>query len=336
MFSGSTQFKYRATAADGYYRVIRVTPSIGLTLGPHMVVNDQYQVNPSALSSSVDAATVTLEIAARYGGVDTLFTKVISYSKSKTGATGAKGDKGDPGAPGEKGDPGPGIVYRGTFSSTAKYYNNDKRRDVVTYNAGDGDKYYLYKGPDDASGAWNISNWEEFGAQFDSVATDILLTKDATITKTLNIGETGRILVGDPGDLEYKRHILIYPAGLRITDGSLIFMSSGLNSVGDRNIYSGLGRDFTTDPEGTRSVGAPVEISSDSGITVFRGGLTVYSGANASADNILIDNGYIEPRAIKSVPTSKLDGNIPIDKIPENVWRAQVFQGVDGLWQFRI
>jgi hypothetical protein len=200
VFRGSTQFKYSATAANGYYRVISVTPSTGLTLGAYTVVDNQYQVNPSALSSSIDAATVTLEIAARYGGVDTLFTKVISYSKSKTGTTGAKGDKGDPGLPGEKGDPGPGIVYRGTFSSTAKYYNSDKRRDVVTYNAGDGDKYYLYKGPNDASGVWSTSNWEVFGAQFDSVATDILLTKDAAITKKLTIGDAtgnGEIVTAD-------------------------------------------------------------------------------------------------------------------------------------------
>jgi hypothetical protein len=78
---------------------------------------------------------------------------------------------------GEDGDPGPAIVYRGDFSSGNTYYNNAARRDVVKY----GSTYYIYKGSDATSGGWNSANWENFGAQFDSVATRILLAENANI-----------------------------------------------------------------------------------------------------------------------------------------------------------
>lgn len=85
-----------------------------------------------------------------------------------------QGDKGDPGSAGTA---GPGIVYRGAFSSGTTYYNNDLRRDVVLYSS----TYYIYKGTNAASGAWNSANWESFGAQFSSVATDLLLAQLAYI-----------------------------------------------------------------------------------------------------------------------------------------------------------
>ncbi|MDR1644230.1 MAG: hypothetical protein LBS05_00170 [Tannerellaceae bacterium] len=78
---------------------------------------------------------------------------------------------------GEDGDPGPAIVYRGEFSSGNTYYNNAARRDVVKY----GGTYYIYKGSDAASGSWNAANWENFGAQFSSVATDLLLAVNANV-----------------------------------------------------------------------------------------------------------------------------------------------------------
>ncbi len=92
---------------------------------------------------------------------------------------GDKGDKGDKGDTGSAGTAGPGIVYRGAFSASASavYYNNTLRRDVVLY----GGIYYIYNGTNAASAAWNAANWESFGAQFSSVATDLLLAQLAYI-----------------------------------------------------------------------------------------------------------------------------------------------------------
>jgi hypothetical protein len=77
----------------------------------------------------------------------------------------------------EPGDPGPAAVYRGEFSNNDIYYNNAARRDVVLYNS----KYYIYAGNDASSGNWNSSNWQEFGSQFSSVATDLLLAINANV-----------------------------------------------------------------------------------------------------------------------------------------------------------
>jgi hypothetical protein len=86
--------------------------------------------------------------------------------------------KGEDGTDGADGSVGPSIVYRGVFNQTTIYYNNDIRRDVVKYTD---DIYYIYKGTNSVALAWSSSNWETFGAQFDSVATKLLLAENANI-----------------------------------------------------------------------------------------------------------------------------------------------------------
>ncbi|MDB0602369.1 hypothetical protein PL373_14705 [Tenacibaculum maritimum] len=89
-----------------------------------------------------------------------------------------KGEDGTDGADGVDGQDGPGIVYRGIFNQSTLYYNNSIRRDVVKYTDGN---YYIYKGTNGVALAWSTSNWETFGAQFDSVATNLLLAENANI-----------------------------------------------------------------------------------------------------------------------------------------------------------
>lgn len=101
---------------------------------------------------------------------------------------GASGIPGANGIDGRDGAVGPGIVYRGLFDKDTKYFNSEVRRDVVS--SGD---YWIYKGTNNQSGTWNIDNWETFGATFTSVATALLLAEDATILRTLTIGN------GSPG-----------------------------------------------------------------------------------------------------------------------------------------
>lgn len=78
---------------------------------------------------------------------------------------------------GADGKRGVAVVYRGDFSSTAIYYNNAVRRDVVKYNG----NYYIYKGTNGIRNAWKSSNWEDFGGQYDSVATEVLLAENANL-----------------------------------------------------------------------------------------------------------------------------------------------------------
>ncbi|AGH56784.1 virion structural protein [Cellulophaga phage phiST] len=94
------------------------------------------------------------------------------------GTNGAKGDKGDIGPTGPSGISGPSIVYRGLFANGTTYYNNTQRRDVVKY----GSVFYIYKGTNGANNtSWSSSNWENFGVQFESVATNLLLAESANI-----------------------------------------------------------------------------------------------------------------------------------------------------------
>lgn len=98
------------------------------------------------------------------------------------GTYGDKGDKGDKGDPGNKGDKGdsPVLVFRGNYDSSKTYYGNSKRLDAVKYN----NIYYIAR--IDAGTFSNVvptstSKWNNFGAQFETVATQLLLAENANI-----------------------------------------------------------------------------------------------------------------------------------------------------------
>ena len=74
----------------------------------------------------------------------------------------------------------PAMVYRGVYDSTKTYYGNQYRLDCVKQ----GDTYYIAR--IDAGTFTNIappntSKWNEFGAQFESIATGLLLAENANI-----------------------------------------------------------------------------------------------------------------------------------------------------------
>jgi len=101
---------------------------------------------------------------------------------------------------GADGEVGPGVVFRGAYNTNDYYFYTSERRDIVQYSA-NGSNYWLVnvKSTDPQGilgqalgnpGSGN-SNWKAFGAEFSSVATDILLAKDATITRGLVMGTSG-------------------------------------------------------------------------------------------------------------------------------------------------
>ncbi|GAD04501.1 hypothetical protein PORCRE_187 [Porphyromonas crevioricanis JCM 15906] len=91
-----------------------------------------------------------------------------------TGKDGKEGDKGD------KGD-SPVSVFRGGYKSGITYYGNPTRRDIVKCSG----TYYIAKV--DAGSFSGVtpsctsSKWDDFGAQFSSVATGLLLAENASI-----------------------------------------------------------------------------------------------------------------------------------------------------------
>jgi len=87
---------------------------------------------------------------------------------------------------------GPGVVYRGEYDSGTTYYYSETRRDVVEYSG----TYYLASNPSDSGTSnWGTpgssTDWETFGAEFSSVATDILFAQDVYANRTINIGSDG-------------------------------------------------------------------------------------------------------------------------------------------------
>lgn len=74
----------------------------------------------------------------------------------------------------------PALVYRGVYDSSKTYYGNQYRVDAVKYN----DIYYVAR--IDAGSFSNVlptntSKWNPFGAQFESIATNLLLAEGANI-----------------------------------------------------------------------------------------------------------------------------------------------------------
>lgn len=82
---------------------------------------------------------------------------------------------------GKDGDPGPALAFRGDYSSGRTYYGTSKRVDAVKYNG----IYYVAR-VDAGSGFYgkvptNTAYWNEFGNQFENVATNLLLAENAAI-----------------------------------------------------------------------------------------------------------------------------------------------------------
>ena len=96
-----------------------------------------------------------------------------------TGEKGADGEKGDKGDKGEKGD-SPVLVFRGVYDSSKLYYGTPNRLDAVRYNG----LYYVARiDAGEFSGVLptSTSKWNSFGAQFETVATQLLLAENANI-----------------------------------------------------------------------------------------------------------------------------------------------------------
>lgn len=85
------------------------------------------------------------------------------------------------GVDGRNGDTGPTMVYRGGYDSSKVYYGTSRRVDAVKYNG----HYYVAR-VDAGNGFQNhvptdTAYWNDFGAEFESIATNLLLAEGANI-----------------------------------------------------------------------------------------------------------------------------------------------------------
>jgi hypothetical protein len=111
--------------------------------------------------------------------------------------------RGDDGVPGTDGSDGPGLVYRGVFYNGMTLYNNSVRRDVVK----SGSTYYIYNFTDAlVQSSFVVGRFQNFGAQFESVATNLLLAESANIADfIINGGKiSSQTVVGSDPRLQFN------------------------------------------------------------------------------------------------------------------------------------
>ena len=132
-------------------------------------------------------ATNAWSIYAASGTSGTAGSGGTAGTGGSSGTAGTGGTSGNDGAPGS---PGAGVVYRGLYNASEFYFHTTERRDIVKY----GGTYYLTNNTGKSGlNTWGIppTDWTAFGAQFSSVATDVLFATDVFVDQTINIGADG-------------------------------------------------------------------------------------------------------------------------------------------------
>lgn len=157
-------------------------------------------------------------------------TRISPYD-GKDGRDGIDGKDGRDGTDGYSLAP----IYRGEYSASKTYYGTQYRVDIVKYNG----IYYVSRvdaGNFSNVAPTNTSKWNPFGAQFESIATNLLLAEGANIgdwflsggkiVSTLSTTSSGKIT------LDAK--------------GGLIQVESAI-SGGDHSLYTTMGAKITLD-----------------------------------------------------------------------------------------
>lgn len=153
------------------------------------------------------------------------------------------GIDGKPGNDGKNGD-SPVLVFRGVYDSSKTYYGNSNRIDAVKYN----NHYYIARidaGTFSNVLPTNTSKWNDFGAEFETIATNLLLAEGA------NIGDwfikSGQIV--STLDETKKNRIMLqvgYYSGNTLIYAPKIILESS-TSGGDCSMTTGLGSKITLD-----------------------------------------------------------------------------------------
>ena len=110
------------------------------------------------------------------------YTNGTSHTTSSICVSGEKGADGEKGNKGDKGDKGdsPVLVFRGEYDSSKTYHGNSSRLDAVQYE----NLYFIARidaGSFSGVLPTNASKWNSFDAQFETIATNLLLAEGANI-----------------------------------------------------------------------------------------------------------------------------------------------------------
>lgn len=174
---------------DGTY--LNTDPVVIGAYGDKGNTGDYFEYRYAKSTSSSTPPSLTNNVAEPNGWTTTVpSTTTLEYvwwtmaKKSGTGALLANWSvpiriKPLDGAPGEKGE-SPVLVYRGVYGSAINYYGTANRVDAVKYNG----QYYIARidvGPFSGKLPTNTEYWNTFGAEFESIATNLLLAEGANI-----------------------------------------------------------------------------------------------------------------------------------------------------------
>ena len=168
--TNSVYWQVVAQGSKGNYTELRFAKN-GSTTTPPELTNTS--LNPSGWSTampSVGTAEYLWMTKAEKNGAG---TALISQWTTPVRITPYDGKDGADGK-------SPAMVYRGNYDSTKTYYGNQYRLDCVKQ----GGTYYIARidaGTFSNVAPPNTSKWNEFGAQFESIATGLLLAENANI-----------------------------------------------------------------------------------------------------------------------------------------------------------
>jgi hypothetical protein len=150
--------------------------------------NSSGTITPTKPTTDAGTATSVTITYVNSEGTSGTITKTHSVNVTNDGNNGTNGTNGTNGADGGN---GPGVVFRGPWSSTTTYYDTDDfptRRDAVLYNG----TYYatntnattnLNKQPDTQT-----SFWESLGTDSFFVAAEIAIFRESYVQNTINVG----------------------------------------------------------------------------------------------------------------------------------------------------
>ena len=158
------------TGEAGNYTELRFAKNGSTTTPPELV---KTAFNPSGWSTEMPSVGLAEYLWMTSAVKDGASTRLVSQWTTPVRITPYDGKDGADGK-------SPAMVYRGIYDSTKTYYGNQYRLDCVKQ----GGTYYIAR--IDAGTFTNIappntSKWNEFGAQFESVATQLLLAENANI-----------------------------------------------------------------------------------------------------------------------------------------------------------
>lgn len=186
----------------------------------------------------------------------------------------------------------PAMVYRGVYDSSKTYYGNQYRVDAVKYNG----IYYVARidaGEFHNVAPRNTSKWNNFGAQFESIATGLLLAENANIAGWIfrnNRLESQTLADGTTADGATTKKPMVFMNGVT---GEVSFAGGKVQFNSDGTVSIGNGK-FAIDKDGNVTMKNVImeNITANSG--TFTGKIIANSGIQFKTQDLYGSIGWID------------------------------------------